>query len=171
MREETTEGTTPILNLKDDQPQNVFSNVVPEKGANDFVVKQIIQDIDSTGMTDIIFKTDNEQSMLAIQHRVKQMRSHRTVLENSVRGQSKTNVFIENANRFVAGQIRTLRSALQQNLQQPIDRNHIVITWLVKYASTLITMFHVGKDGKTTYQRRKGKIIHPIFAEFCEKVM
>ena len=93
------------------------------------------------------------------------------MLDNSLRGQSKSNGFIENANRFVAGQIRTLRSALQHNLQQSIDRNHIIITWLVKYASTLITLFHVGKDGKTAYQRRKGKSIHPFLVECGEKVM
>ncbi len=71
------------------------------------------------------------------------------MLDNSMRGQSKSNGFIENANRFVAGQIRTLRSDLQSRLGRVLDRNHIIITWLVKYASTLITVFHIGKDGKT----------------------
>ena len=34
MGEHTTEGTTPILVLKDDTQKSVFSYVVPEKGAN-----------------------------------------------------------------------------------------------------------------------------------------
>ena len=159
-----------MLVVKDDKHNHVFANIVPEKGPNEFVVKQIVADIDTTGFTDIVFKTDNEPAMLALQQRVKQLRSHKTVLENLLRGQSKSNGFIENANRFVAGQVRTLRSALQYKLQQPIDRNHIIMTWLVKYAATLITLFHVGKDGKTAYQRRKGKTTHPLLVEFAEKL-
>ncbi len=106
--------------------------------------------------------------MLAFQQNVKQTRSHKTVLENSLRGQSNKNGFIENANRFVAGQIITLRSALQSNLQHVIGRNHIIIKWLVKYAATLINIASVGKDSKTAYDRRHGrkwKKALPIFGE------
>ena len=169
--EESTDGTTPILVLKDDTQKSVFANVVPEKGANDFVVQQIVHDIELTGFTDVIFKTDNEPAMHNLQKAVKSARSHKTNLENSLRGQSKSNGFIENANRFVESQIRTMRSALNTNLQTVIDRNHIVMTWLIKYAATLITVFHIGKDGKTAYQRRKGKTMHPFLVQFCEKIM
>ena len=127
MGEQTTDGTTPILVLKDDTQKSVFAHVVPEKGANDFVVRQIVHDIELTGFTEVIFKTDNEPAMLNLQQAVKAARSHKTNLENSLRGQSKSNGFIENANRFVESQIRTMRSALNANLQTVIDRNHLVI--------------------------------------------
>ena len=104
------EGTTLILVVKDDHTESVFVNVVPSKGANEFTVNQIVEDIDNTGHTSILFKTDNEPSMVAVQNSVKQKRSHKTVLENSVRKVSQTNGFIENANKYVAGVIRTLRS-------------------------------------------------------------
>ena len=67
MGEQTTDGTTPILVLKDDTQKSVFAHVVPEKGANDFVVRQIVHDIELTGFTEVIFKTDNEPAMLALQ--------------------------------------------------------------------------------------------------------
>ncbi len=91
MGEETTTGTTPILVLKDDKQESVFANVVPDKGANEFTIRQTAEDIDLTGFADIVFTTDNEPAMLAIQQQVKQTRSHKTVLENSLRGQSKSN--------------------------------------------------------------------------------
>ena len=87
------EGTTPILVVKDDHTESVFANVVPSKGVNEYTVKQIVEDIDSTGHTSILFKTDNEPTVLAIQEQVKSRRPHKTVLENSVRGKSKTNGF------------------------------------------------------------------------------
>ena len=69
-----------ILVVKDDHTESVFANVVPSKGVNEYTVNQIIEDIDSIGHTSILFKTDNEPSMLAIQDNVKQKRSHKTVL-------------------------------------------------------------------------------------------
>ena len=45
------------------------------------------------------------------------------------------------------------------------------MTWLVRYAGVLITFFHVGKDCKTAYNRRKGKDTHPYLVEFAEKVL
>ena len=155
MGEKETDGTTPILTLKDDHQKSIFANVVPRKGVDEFTVKQILEDIDMTGITDCIFKTDSETPIVAVQKEIKSSRSHKTIFENSFKGHSQSNGFIENANRFLAGQIRTLRSALQRNLQRTIDRNHIIITWLVRYAATLITVYHVGKDGKTALQRRK----------------
>ena len=169
--EKDTEGTTPILTLKDDKQYSVFADVVPQKGAHDFVTKQILEDIDTTGFTDIIFKTDNEPAIVAVRNEVKQNRSHKTVPENSIRGQSRSNGFIENANKFVAGKIRTLRSALHTNLNHVINRDHPIITWLVRYAATLISVYHIGKDGKTAYQRRKGKVLNIPIVDFAEKVM
>ena len=150
---------------------SVFPNVVPEKGANEFVVAQIVNDIDLMGYTEIIFKTDNESSIVALQQTVKQKRQHKIVLENSIKGASQTNGFIENANRTVAAQIRTMRSALNTNLGCKVHRDHTSMTWLVKYAGTLINMFHVGKDGRTAYQRRKGKTTHPVLVPLGEKIL
>ena len=88
--EKDTEGTTPIRTLKGDKQYSVFANVVSQKGVHDFVTKQILEDIDTTGFTDIIFKTDNELAIVAVRNEVKQNRSHRTVPENSIRGQSRS---------------------------------------------------------------------------------
>ena len=127
----------------------MFADVVPHKDVHDFVTKQILEDIDTTGFTDIIFKTDNEPALVAVRNDVKANRSHKIVPDNSMRGQSRSNGFIENANIFTAGQIRTLRSALHSNLGRVVNRDHPIITWLVRYVASLISVLHIGKDGKT----------------------
>lgn len=50
-----------------------------------------------------------------------------------------------------------------------MDSNHDVVIWIVRYASTLIYIFHVGQDGHTSYFRRKGKNTHPVLVPICEK--
>ena len=167
----SSEDNTPILVVKDDVQEAIFANVVPTKGVNDFAIGCILDDIDTMGHTEIIFKTDNAPSIVAVQEEVKGKRSHKTVLENSVRYHSRSNGLIENANGFIAGVIRTLRSFVRTMLEKELDCNHDVVAWLVKYASTLVDMFHVGRDGHTAYFRRKGKDTHPVIVQFGEKVI
>jgi hypothetical protein len=95
MGEKDTSGTTLILVVKDDDTKSYFPNVVPEKGVNAFVVEQVTKDIDLMGHTEILFKTDNEPSIVAVQHQVKANRPHKTVLENSVKGKSKLMVLLQ----------------------------------------------------------------------------
>ena len=78
--EKEKSGTTPVLVVKDDDTESIFPNVVPEKGANEFTIDQINNDVDLMGHTSILFKT-NEPSMLAIQEQVKGRRPRKTVLE------------------------------------------------------------------------------------------
>ena len=73
----TPKALPPILTLKDDKQYSVFADVVPQKGVHDFVTRQILYDIDTTGLTDIIFKTDNEPAIVAARNDVKQNRSHK----------------------------------------------------------------------------------------------
>ena len=84
--------------MNDDKQYSVFADVVPHKGVHNFATKQILEDIDTTGLTGIIFKNDNELALVAVRNEVKANRSRKTVPENSMRGQSRSNGFIENAN-------------------------------------------------------------------------
>ena len=79
MAEEKTDGTTPILTFKDDDQKSVFATVVPSKAVNDFTQNQILEDIDTTGITDIIFKTDIESPSVAVLNDIKASRSHKTI--------------------------------------------------------------------------------------------
>ena len=45
------------------------------------------------------------------------------------------------------------------------------MTWIVKYGGSLVDRFHIGKDGRTSYFRRKGKNTHPILVPIFEKIL
>ena len=55
---------------------------------------QILEDIDTIGITDIRFKTGVGSPIVAVQNEINASGSHKTILENSVKGQSKINGFI-----------------------------------------------------------------------------
>ena len=73
---------------------------------------------------------------------------------------------IENTIRIEQGQIRTVKDCLESKYQRKIPRDHQSLPWLVEHAVQCINRYHVGKDGKTSYQRRKGREFNTKVAEF-----
>ena len=51
-----------------------------------------------------------------------------------------------------------------------MDSRSPVLRWLVRHAASLITRYQVGKDGRTAYERWKGKQHKKELAEFGECV-
>ena len=52
-----------------------------------------------------------------------------------------------------------------------IPSDHDVVPWIVEYAATIINKGQVGADGKTAYERLKGKPAHLSGLEFGEKIL
>ena len=52
-----------------------------------------------------------------------------------------------------------------------VDTKHPVLTWLCEYSMYLLNRLEVSKDGKTAYERCKGKKARVLGFEFAEKVL
>ena len=77
----------------------------------------------------------------------------RTIVEESPVASHGSNGIVERAVQTVEGQIRVMKLALEGRLGQKIDAEANVVVFMVEYASYLINMLEVGKDGKTGYER------------------
>ena len=86
-------------------------------------------------------------------------------------GSSQSNGFIERAIQYVEGQIRTMKLDFESHLGEKIPSDHNSIPWLVEYAAVLINRGQVGKDGKTAYERLKGKPASLPGMQFGEKML
>ena len=63
-----------------------------------------------------------------------------------------------------------MKDALDTRLGEKLPPDSPVITWLVQYAAVLWNRYAVSKDGKTAYERIRGKqCVRPI-AEFGERI-
>ena len=135
-----------------------FAHVVPSKGAaNDWVVRRVVEDIEKLGHTDIVLKSDGEPAIREVQDKIRLRREFRTVVENSPVKDSQANGFIERANGLVKEQVTTLKDALDTRLGEKVPPQSAVLTWLVEYSATLLSRYAVGKDGKTAYERIRGR--------------
>ena len=67
--------------------------------------------------------------------------------------------------------LRTLKSSLDERMGLKIDVLHPVLTWLCKFVGYMMNRMEVASDGKTPYERVKGKRSEVMGLEFCEKVL
>ena len=69
----------------------------------------------------------------------------------------QANGIVERANGEFGGMARTLNDQLIYNYNFVPPTNHPIYTWLINHASFLTSRFQVGVDGKTPYERLRGK--------------
>ena len=77
--------------------------------------------------------------------------------EESPVGEHQSNGDIERAVQTIEGQIRSMILALESRCKSKIRQDHPIFPWLIRHSAILINIAKVGDDGKTAYERRKGK--------------
>ena len=166
------EETMAIQIAKDRRTRMIFAHVVPRKGfADEHGAAEMIRDIEKLGYSDIILKCDGEAALKTIQEVVRHRRENgKTILENSPVGDSRANGAAERAVQSVSEQVRVIRRGLEQRLGLKLSCKHPVLSWLVEHSADLISKYQVGDDGKTAYERWKGKKFTLEEVEFGEKV-
>jgi len=90
--------------------------------------------------------------------------------KNSPVGDSRANGIAERAVQSIVGLVRTLKNALEYRTGLKFQCDHPVVPWLVEHASDVYNKFHIGSDGKTSYERWKGKPWNKETVEFGELV-
>ena len=86
-------------------------------------------------------------------------------------GESASNGEIKNAIKQVEGQFRAIKSSLEERQGRKLPREHMAVPWLVRHSAEIIDRYAVGSDGRTNYQRRKGKKFGGQMLEFGEAIM
>ena len=66
----------------------------------------------------------------------------------------------------VAGQVRVMKCAIEARIGEDIPQDAPMWGWIVEHAAELLTSFEVGKDGRTAYERLRGKRSKREIVEF-----
>ena len=69
------------------------------------------------------------------------------------------------------GMLRTVKLCLEARVQKKIPDDHPLMTWMVEHAAWLSTVCKRGEDGKTAFQRVRGRAFNKRSVEFGEKVL
>ena len=77
----------------------------------------------------------------------------------------------EEACRTVKGMARTLRHSLEALHGISIGPGHPILPWMVQHGAFLISRGQIGSDGKTAYDRRRGRSYKKDLPAFGERVL
>ena len=71
----------------------------------------------------------------------------------------------------IEAQIRTMKSALEDRIGVKVEAEAKIATFMAEYVGYLLNRLEVGEDGKTAYERIRGKTAKLLGIEFGEKLM
>ena len=116
-------------------------------------------------------RSDSELAIKYFLSKVASFRAADTLLESTPVGDSRSNGLAERAIQSVEKQIRILKLALELNLGSGVGVEHPCFPWLVEHAADIFTKFLVGSDGKTAWERLKGRPYSGTLFEFGTKIL
>ena len=173
--------------MLDHGTEMTYSSVVPKKGVHAYAVVRCCNDLSLLGHSKLILKSDNEPAILALKEAIQAESSQKIELtgrvkqegeknkcivpEESAAYDSRSNGRIESNIKWVQGQIRTLKSSLESRIGFKLAQEHNCLPWLVRHAGWIKNRLTVKSDGRTAYERWKGKKFTQEIVEFGERVM
>jgi hypothetical protein len=166
-----------VLIVKERTTKMAMATVVPSKSTGRFVSERVVAWMAEVGIDkgDVVMKSDQENAIKCVVEAIATLRAAngggRCMLENSPKGSSQSNGVIERYAQTIERQVVVMKCALEMRWKVKIGSKHPVLTWMVEYAAHLICRFEVSHDGKTAYERCKGKRAKTKGVEFGEAIL
>ena len=179
MQQKTKEGkeegtrSLPILVGIDHDTGWISAYMVSKKGFDKYAVGCMVRDVDHSGYNKLILKSDQENSVLDVINATRRERAEHIEIakEDSSVGEHPENGKIERAIQTLEGQVRTMKLALESRYGTQISETHVIWPWLITYAGMLENIARVDVEGRTSWERRKGRRFIRELPEFGENVM
>ena len=164
-----------ILSGKEKVTGMNFATAVPTKGASGkFASDKTVEFMEEVGdkATKVIIKSDQEPSITYLVNDVVATRPEgQTCIEESPVKSSGSNGRVERGIQGLEGQVRVMLLALEGRLGKSLSAREPIVNFMPEYAAYLLNRKEVGQDGKTSYERCKGKKATVLGIEFGEKLL
>ena len=168
-------GGMTVLVMRDRDTKMMLATVVPRKGTKgEFAARRSAAFCSEVGYSgaSMIMRSDQEPAIVALVGDIALRRAPaKTIIEQSPVGSSQSNGIVERAIQSYEGLLRTLRGNLEERWDAVIPDGHAVWSWMSEYCAFLLNRFEVSADGKTAYERMKGKKAKQQGLEFAEGVL
>ena len=175
--EDVTDKKLTVLVVKERLSKMLSATVVPSKSTGEFAAQRVVAFMKEVGcdLIPLTMKSDNEPAIAALVADIGRIRASNGAqpmsVESSPAYSSASNGVVERGVQSVQGFVRVLRSAVEEKLGVQLHMGHAVWPWLIEYAAFLLNRGEVGHDGRTAYERTKGKQGKLPGATFAEKIL
>ena len=157
----------PMMVMIDESTDNRYMRAVGKKGLGDnndmeWLIVDMNEELKSWGYTggqneELIFKSDGERSIKAVRDALSKYHGGKITPEQPPPGESQENGRVEEAGKTLRGYIRVFKDMLEEKTGKQIPTDAIVLQWLVRWAAMLHSRYRRGSDGKTSYERQRGR--------------
>ena len=149
--------------VKDSMSRTICGHTVHCKGVGSdrYAVEKNKRYVLWLGYSKVTLKSDNERAILALMRGA--LRSVKVDVVDQAAGahppncDSKSSGSVENAVELVQGMVRPAKAALEDRIKQRIPAEHPLMAWLVECAAWVPTVRLRGEDGRSAYERIRGK--------------
>ena len=86
-------------------------------------------------------------------------------------GEHASNGVAERAVQAIQGQARTFKLASEARIGKKLEESSVVLPWLVRHSAMALNIGQRGEDGRSAWERVKGKCFNREVPEFGEKVL
>ena len=151
------ENANPVLVIYESLKGNLFALENRGKGATHVAVAKAVEALDAMGYPEVTLKSDQEPSILSLKAAIKARWPGDAVFEESPAYDPRANGAGERAVRSLKEQRMVMRLALQERIGEKVPDKHPLLSWITAYAATRLRRGRVGADGRTPFERIKGK--------------
>ena len=167
-------AVAPILVSKCDRDRWSGAAIVPTKGADEYALAELKNDVTCSGFTEVLVRSDNEPAILALEESAVTALNLAGVsvkAEESALHDSESNGLAESDVKEVKDAVRTNLACLVRRFGQEFQGGHPVLPWLVKYSVAVVNRCRRGPDGKTAHELRKERMFARTLPHFAKKIL
>ena len=119
----------------------------------------------------LILKSDGEPAIVAVREAIARFHGGQISPEQSATGESQSKGKAEVSGKVIRGMVKVFKDQLEYKTKMAIASSDTIMQWLVKWAAMIYSRFKVGADGKSLYERVRGRKCNVLVIPFGEKVM
>ena len=179
-REDEEASKNPLLVFAYERPGSRYARAVGIKGLGvagsmDWLVEDISTTLKSWGHAggsggEVIIKSDGGPALLAVRNAILKYHGGIVIPEGPAKGEKAENGVIEEAGKTVRGFVCTFISQIEYGIDDRLELDLDIIPWIVRWAATCYSRYAVGKDGRTAYERLRGRTCRAVVVPMGEKM-
>ena len=157
----------PMIVMIDESTDNRYMRAVGKKGLGDnsdmeWLIVDMNEELKSWGYTggsyeELIFKSDGERSIKAVRDALGKFHGGKITPEQPPPGESQENGRVEEAGKTLRGYLKVFKDMLEERSGKQIPTDAVLLQWLVRWVAMLHSRYRRGSDGKTAYERQRGR--------------
>ena len=118
-----------------------------------------------------ILQSDQEDHLIALLRATAAKMGGNITVRQAPTYTSQAQGSVERFHRTLMGQVRTLKSQLQNNYDIRLTSKHPIVAWMVRHTAYLLNRYAIHSDGNTSFFRRWHKEHKTPLCEFGETVL